>query len=253
MSTGVTPFFADLGRHPKYLPKRLNHQGTEVPASAIYLEQRKQAEQETKAAINLANREHKEFYDKHVSPDPTYKPGDQVWLSKKDPHTTLRPAQKLEHRRFGPFKVVKAIGTKAYQLDLPNTMKIHPVFHVSRLMQHQPDPSPGQITSPPPPIETEQGEEYEVELILDSRWKKGRGKPRFQYLIAWKGYGPSDNSWSDLIDVTSAPDTIAKFHSTNPNAAHPTHPSIDRQAKTRATVKTTKAKRHPKTDNSNPA
>jgi hypothetical protein len=34
---------------------------------------------------------------------------------------------------LGLFKILKGIGTKAYKLDLPATMKIHPVFPVELL------------------------------------------------------------------------------------------------------------------------
>ncbi|KAH7297943.1 hypothetical protein KP509_25G020000 [Ceratopteris richardii] len=37
---------------------------------------------------------------------------------------------RLSPRYAGPFKILKKIGSVAYLLDLPNTLKIHPVFHV---------------------------------------------------------------------------------------------------------------------------
>jgi hypothetical protein len=53
-------------------------------------------------------------------------------------------------------------------------------------------------------------EEYEVEKILDMK-QKGQGC-KMHYLIKWKGYPTSDNSWEpeenvqakDLINVTDA-------------------------------------------------
>ena len=50
--------------------------------------------------------------------------------------------------------------------------------------------------------------EYEVEKILD---KKARGKGRkMYYLIKWKGYPASDNSWEPMDDV-HAPELIADW------------------------------------------
>lgn len=40
---------------------------------------------------------------------------------------------KLSKRYYGPFKLIKQIGDVAFELELPPTSKIHPVFHVSQL------------------------------------------------------------------------------------------------------------------------
>ena len=48
---------------------------------------------------------------------------------------------RLSPRFAGPFKILKRVGTLAYQLELPETIKVHLVFHVclwqdkSRIME----------------------------------------------------------------------------------------------------------------------
>ncbi|KAL0444497.1 UNVERIFIED_CONTAM: RNA-directed DNA polymerase [Sesamum latifolium] len=60
--------------------------------------------------------------------------GDWVFL-KLQPYCQVpmqrRTLQKLAHRYFGPFRVLRCIGVVAYKLKLPPMVRIHTVFHVS--------------------------------------------------------------------------------------------------------------------------
>ncbi len=56
-----------------------------------------------------------------------------------------------------------------FQLKLPNSMKIHHVFHVSLLEPYHMFTIPRKIHDPFPPIEVNGEHEYEVEDILDSK------------------------------------------------------------------------------------
>lgn len=60
---GTTPFFADMGRHPIYSPRHLNTQGKEIPVTKEYIEQRRKAEDDIRAAITIAGDKSKEYYD----------------------------------------------------------------------------------------------------------------------------------------------------------------------------------------------
>ncbi|KAF8747803.1 hypothetical protein RHS01_11258 [Rhizoctonia solani] len=58
--------------------------------------------------------------------------GEEAWLDSKNINLkTLSP--KLTKQRLGPFKVIKKISDRAYQLKLPPTMRIHNVFYVGLL------------------------------------------------------------------------------------------------------------------------
>ena len=72
------------------------------------------------------------------------------------------------------------------------------------------------MTAPGPSNVTEdREEEYEVERIVDSRYK---GK-RLEYLVHWKGWSDSDRTWEPVSNLGNAADAVRDFH-----AAHPAAP-----------------------------
>jgi len=60
--------------------------------------------------------------------------GDNVFV-KLQPYrqslVALRKNQKLDMRYFRSFEILERIGPVAYKLKLPDTVKIHPIFHIS--------------------------------------------------------------------------------------------------------------------------
>ena len=67
----------------------------------------------------------------------------------------LRKIQKLSMRYFGPFEIEARIGEVSYKLKLPNTTRMHSVFHISLLKAFR--GSPSQTYLPLPLTSTEQG------------------------------------------------------------------------------------------------
>ena len=123
---------------------------------------------------------------------PIYRTGTEVWLDA----THLKVAgvnPKLQPRRYGPFKITEVISPVAYRLALPNTWTIHNVFHASLLHPYMETREHGANYTQPPPDLIDGDEEYEVEKIIKHR-RYGQGK-MLQYLIKWKGYPESDNTW----------------------------------------------------------
>jgi len=63
------------------------------------------------------------------------KEGDQVWL--EGCNLTIAGNCKLSPKRYGPFKVSQKISPVAMQLDLPQSMKIHNMFHMDLLLPYK--------------------------------------------------------------------------------------------------------------------
>jgi len=47
-----------------------------------------------------------------------------------------RRAKKLMERFIGPYKIKKIILSNVVELELPSTVKIHPVVNISRIRQY---------------------------------------------------------------------------------------------------------------------
>lgn len=90
-------------------------------------------------------------------------------------------------------------------------MKIHPVFHVSKLEPCAIDSLPSNIPPPAPPVIVEGKEELEVDEILDSRLRYGS----LQYLVRWKGYDTP--MWKPAENVSNIPTLLSRFHRLYPH------------------------------------
>jgi hypothetical protein len=109
------------------------------------------------------------YYNTKYSMKPTLKKGDKIYLLRRNINTK-RPNNKLDHKKLGPFKISKVVGLVNYRLELPKTMNIYPVFHISLL-------EPVLLGAPNTPyteIElVNPNAEYEVEEILDQKYIRG--------------------------------------------------------------------------------
>ncbi|KAJ9532480.1 hypothetical protein QJQ45_010495 [Haematococcus lacustris] len=120
-------------------------------------------------------------------------------------------ARKLLPRYVGPFRIEAHVGRDAVKLTLPPAMsRIHPVFHVSLLRPYE-----GNFGRLPP---TELGwlddsPQYEVERIVNHRHVRA-GKAK-EYLVKWKGYDDSDNTWEPAGNLANAPDCVNLYKAQN--------------------------------------
>src|SRR6266478_2264126 len=200
VTTGLSPNQILLGYNPI-----LNVEESLRTTNDLVEMRSKAMDQNRKNAIWALNKSS----DQSGPPLSQYKPGQQVWLDAthlKLPHQKA----KLTLRRLGPFRIAKEISPVAYQLILPVNWRIHNVFHALLLNPyHETDAHGPNFTRPPPDL-IEGEEEYEVEQIVAHR-TFGRSK-HLQYLIKWKGYPESDNSW-EPADQVHAPDLVKHYHS----------------------------------------
>ena len=209
-SLRCSPFFANYGYNPSFNID-IRRSNIPVPAAKAIAENLGRLHDTLRDNLVYAQDQQAKYYDAgHKRID--FEVGNKVWLLSTNIRTA-RPSKKLDWKRIGPFSVVNRIGTQAYRLALPPTMKIHNVFHVSLLEPYHESAIPGRIRPPPPPVIVDNNQEFEVEEILDSR----RERKSLLYLVKWKGYLTSDNSWEPASYVKNAASLVKAFHDRYPN------------------------------------
>jgi len=210
-STKHTLFFANYGTNLEY--QAIGHliQGrTTSPEDMSQLHDTLQAEM-TEAQIR-----YKEYYDAQRKPDPNIRQGDRVWLLPRNIRTT-RPCGKLDYKKIGPFKILARIGTSAYKLDLPASMRIHNTFHISLLELYNDNKLPSQQSEPPPPIIIEGEPEYKLGEIINSRLHYNK----LQYRAKWTGYSPEhDKTWYPADNFENADLAKRNIHSRYSDKPH---------------------------------
>ena len=91
----------------------------------------------------------------------------RVFLSSRNIPTS-RSCSKLKNKMLGSFPIIDRAET-FYRLELPDSMKIHLVFHPHLLRKDPRNPLPEQIQQSPKPTETPKGKEFDLIDILNSR------------------------------------------------------------------------------------
>jgi len=100
-----------------------------------FIEKIKEIQEEAKVVLGKAQADMKKYTDKKRSDIEEYKVGDLVMLSTKDLKYQIvgRRTEKLMERFVGPYKIKEIVLSNAVKLELPSTVKIHPVVNISRV------------------------------------------------------------------------------------------------------------------------
>jgi len=135
-STQTSPFKANYGQDP-----RMGFEGRKKGKYAgmeKFVEKMKKIQEEAKAVLKKAQEDMRKYTDRKRSDIDEYKVEDLVMLSTKDLKYQIvkRKTEKLTERFVGPYKVKKVVSSNAVELELPSTVKIHPVVNISRIQRY---------------------------------------------------------------------------------------------------------------------
>ena len=203
--TSQSPFYLMMGYEPRALPSVISD--TSIPAVETRLKTLSTARNEALATHELARQVMSSRSRRGFKP---FVKGDKVWLEARNlKRLIINP--KFTPKREGPFTITKVLSPIVYQLQLPKTWKIHPVFHASLLSPYRENEVHGKNFPAPPPDLIDGEEEYKIEKIICHC-----GTPTTRsFLIQWKGYSAEEDSWvpeRDLKNAKSALTTYKKLH-----------------------------------------
>ncbi len=195
-----TPFMLNYGQHP-LTPASLAID-SKVPAAREFTEAWQNNLARAKQMLQAAQSRQKAYADRHRR-ELSFEEGDKVLLSTKNLGLKTTGTPKLLPRWVGPFSVTERIGELAYRVELPPSLKVHNVFHVSVLKAYRSD---GRVQPPPLPIDVdEDGELFAVEQVLQHRDRKiGRRRSVRKFLINWEHFGEEHNSWEAEANLNEA-------------------------------------------------
>ncbi|KAF7762019.1 hypothetical protein Agabi119p4_10011 [Agaricus bisporus var. burnettii] len=101
-ATGQTPFFLNYGLHPWKGNITIE---TTNPTATSLIEELENVRKEAKAAMEANNEMMRERGNNKHHKEP-FAEGDKVWLETTNIHSN-RPTRKLDHKRYGPFEILK--------------------------------------------------------------------------------------------------------------------------------------------------
>jgi hypothetical protein len=213
-ATKMTPFYALHGDHPNFT---IRNESPGVELSDAVATAHANKIQDVRAFLRGRAQEAREamrkYYDQHHQ-DMEFEEGDLVWL-KTDNIRTRRKAKKLDHKKIGPFIITAKIGTRAYKLELPESLAIHDVFHVGLLELARESSIEGQPQYDQGLVEAdEDAEEWDVEGIVDSKIEAGA----FLYKVRWSG--AYEDTWQPPCDLDCY-QLVNAFHISNPDKPKP--------------------------------
>uniref|UniRef100_A0A8C6LN61 Gypsy retrotransposon integrase-like protein 1 n=1 Tax=Nothobranchius furzeri TaxID=105023 RepID=A0A8C6LN61_NOTFU len=125
-ATDQSPFEVSIGYQPSFIPLRTGP----TTSTPQFLRRVHHMWAATKSSLLRSAEKNQRLADRHRRPAPTYSPGQIDWLSSKD-IPLKATSRKFAPRYLGPFKVAAVPSPVTVHLDLPQLLKVHPMFHVS--------------------------------------------------------------------------------------------------------------------------
>jgi len=177
-------------------------------AAGKFVKKMRKIQEEAKAVLEKAQEEMRKFVDRKRGKGEEYRVGDLVLLSTKDLKWQIkgRRSKKLTECFMGPYKIKEIVSSNAIELELPKSIRIHPIVNVSRVRLHKPQVEE-QKKALLKPVIIKGEEEFKVEKTLNKQVVQEKEK----FLVQWKGYTVEEDMWEDRKNLENAKELVEEF------------------------------------------
>lgn len=212
LSTGVSPFYANYGRHPTLPVDMVHDVSVKTQGVSDLLTKIHSAWDTIKVRLDAAQAKQKRYADRRRR-DVAYSVGDKVLLDSHLFRPKLPELKKLLPRFMGPFKVVAVPSPVTLKLELPEQLRTVRMVHVSRVKPFRETLRFGDRGTQPAALDVVDGDpEWEVEALLGRKKLWGAD----YYLVHWKGYDHCEDCWVCVDYLENCMELVRDY-----DAAHP--------------------------------
>ena len=104
-------------------------------------------------------------------------------------------------------------------MDIPPTWKqrnVHPVYNERSLKPYVAPFFPSQILpDPDPPTLINDEEHFDVEEVLDAKFRRRGRSNTLHFFIKWLDYSAAHNSWEPFSNLDTANEKVQQFYNTH--------------------------------------
>ena len=133
----------------------------------------------------------------HIEKARPFNIDDWVLVDRRNLQVKAGNIKSLTQKWLGPYEVIKAIGSHAYRLEVPEGTRCHNVVHITLLTLFR-------RREEPHDMDEDEAEGWEVEEIHNSGTHKGV----VQYRVRWAGCTEFEDRWESIDHLYNCTDKV---------------------------------------------